>query len=109
MQSDNPVIVFVSGPAHQTSRNRAVNETHRTVVDEEQIVGYFSDRWTTGITMPSDGQQQLVLGWSEASGARLALAPAFEMAEPRTQSQQTGVDGIGQTHSCQDIILARYI
>ena len=56
MQSDNPMIVFVSGPTHQTGHNRAVNETHRTVVDEEQIVGYFSDRRTTGIIVPSDGQ-----------------------------------------------------
>ncbi len=109
MQSDNPVIVFVSGPTHQTGHNSAVNETYRTVVDKEQIVGYFSDRRTTGVIMPSDGQQQLVLGGSEACDARLALAPAFEMAEPSPQGQQAGVDGIGQTHSCQDIILARYI
>ena len=87
MQSDNPVIVFVSGPAHQTGHNRAVNETYRTVVDKEQIVGYFSDRRTTGILMASDRQQQLVLSGSEARGARLALAPAFEMAEPRPQGQ----------------------
>ena len=66
MQSDNPVIVFVSGPTHQTGHNDAVNETYRTVVDKEQIVGYFSDRRTTGVIMPSDGQQQLVLGGSEA-------------------------------------------
>ena len=109
MQSDNPVIVFVSVPAHQTGHNSPVNETYRAVVNEQQIVGYFPDCRTTGITVPSDGQQQLVLGWDEARSARLALAPAFEMTESCPQSQQTGVDGIGQTHSCQDIILTRYI
>ncbi len=83
MQSDNPAIVFVSVPIHQSRDNGAVNETHRAVVNEEQIVGYFSDRRTTGIAMPSDGQQQLVLSRSEARCARLALAPAFEVAEPR--------------------------
>ena len=50
-----------------------------------------------------------MLGRGESSGARLVFAPTFEMAEPRPQSQQPGVNGIGQTHSCQDIILARYI
>ena len=62
MQSDNPVIVFVSGPAHQTGHISAVNETDRTVVEEEQIVGYLSDRRTPGIAVASDGQEQLVLG-----------------------------------------------
>lgn len=56
MQSDNPMIVFVSRPAHQTGDNRAVNQTHRTVVDEEQVVGYFSDRRTPGIGVASDCQ-----------------------------------------------------
>ena len=109
MQSHNPVIFFVSGPAHQTGHNRVVDETHRAVVDEEQIVRHFSDRRTPGIGVASNCQEQLVLRWGESSGARLALAPAFEMAEPSPQSQQAGVDGLGQTHSCQDIILARYI
>jgi hypothetical protein len=33
MQSDNPVIVFVSRPTHQAGHNGAVNEAHRAVVN----------------------------------------------------------------------------
>jgi hypothetical protein len=50
-----------------------------------------------------------MLRGSEARGAGLALAPAFEMPQPSPQGQQPGVNLIGQSHSCHDIILLRCI
>jgi hypothetical protein len=101
------VIVIVSGPSDEMGGIGSVDEPDCTVVVQQQVVGNFSDRRTTRITVPSNGQQQLVLSWREACGPRLDLAPAFEMSEPGPQRQETAIDLIGQTHSRHDIIVTR--
>ena len=57
MQSDDPVIVLVAGPAHQTCAVSTVDEADRAVVEEQKIVGDLSDGRTTTVAMSTNGQE----------------------------------------------------
>jgi hypothetical protein len=103
------MVVMVSGPDNQAAGIGTVNKTDSAVVLEEQIVGYLSDGRAAGVTVSPYGQQQLMLGRSEAGGTGLALTPAFEVTEAGPKGQQSGVGLVGQSHSCHDIIVIRCI
>jgi hypothetical protein len=81
MQSDDPVIVFVASPAHETCRVRPINEADRAVVQEQKIVGDLSDGRTTVVAMSTNGQEELVLGRGETGCPRLVLTPPLEVPE----------------------------
>ena len=68
MQSNHPMILVVSGAGDQTGGVSPVDEPNRAVMEQQQIVRHLSDGRTTGITMPPDGQEQLVLSGREAGG-----------------------------------------
>lgn len=95
MQTDHPMVVVVSGPSDQTRRVSTVDEPNGAVVQKEQVVSDLSNSRATRITVSPYRQQQLMLGWRQARGASLALAPTFEMAKPGPQGQQASVDLIG--------------
>jgi hypothetical protein len=82
LQTDNPMVDFVSGPSNQPGGISTVNETDRAVVEKEQVVGDLADGRATKITVSTYRQQELMLGGSEIRGAGLALAPTFEMPQP---------------------------
>jgi hypothetical protein len=57
LQSDNPMVVMVSDPDDQAAGIGAIDETDSTVVLEEQIVGYLSDRRAARVTVAPYRQQ----------------------------------------------------
>src|SRR5665213_3648047 len=61
LQPNDPVILFVPSPAYQAVRISTVDETHRAVVAQQQVVGHLANGWAFGIAVPSYGKQQLVL------------------------------------------------
>jgi len=89
------MVVVVPSPSDQTRRVRTVDEADGAVVQKEQVVRDLADSRATRITVSPYRQQQLMLGWREAGGTSLALAPALEMAKPGPQGQQASVDLIG--------------
>jgi hypothetical protein len=86
LQTDDPMVVFVSGPGDQTCSVSTVDETDRAVVEKEQVVGDLADGRATRITVSTYRQQELMLGGSEIRGAGLALAPTFEMPQPSPET-----------------------
>ena len=84
MQSDHPMVLIVSGSDNQTRRVGAVDEPDCAVVEQEQVVGHLSNGRTTRIVVPPYSQEKLVLGGCQTSRLCLLLAPAFEMAQPRS-------------------------
>ena len=86
------MVLVVSGAGDETGGVGPVDEADHAVMEQEQIVRHLSDGRTTGIAVPSNGQEELMLGGREAGGLGLLLAPALEMAEAGPQAEQTGVD-----------------
>ena len=82
MKTDDPMVVFVSGPSDQICSVSTVDETDCAVVQKEQVVSDLADGRATRITVSTYRQQELMLGGSEVRGASLALAPTFEMPQP---------------------------
>jgi hypothetical protein len=78
------MILVISDARHQTGGIGPVDEADHAVVQQQQIIRHLSDSRTTGIAVPSDGQEKLVLRGREAGGLGLLLTPAFEMAQPRS-------------------------
>jgi hypothetical protein len=106
-QPDHPVILLVPGPAYQAIRISTVDETHRAVVAQQQVVGHLANGWALGIAVPSDGKQQLVLSGRQAGGARLLFAPPLKVPKPGSQGEEPAIDVVRQTQSCHDIIVTR--
>lgn len=79
MKTDDPMVVFVSGPSDQTCGVSTVDETDCAVVQKEQVVSDLADGRATRITVSTYRQQELMLGGSKVRGAGLAFAPTFEM------------------------------
>jgi hypothetical protein len=52
LESDNAMVVFVSGPRDQTCGVSAVDETDCAVVKKKQVVGHLADGWTTRVAVP---------------------------------------------------------
>ena len=62
--------------------DRAVDQPHRAVVTQDEVVGDVADRRTGRIGMAPDREQQLVLGAGQAGRLGLLLAPAQEAPQP---------------------------
>lgn len=101
------MVLEVSYPADEASRLGSVDQADDTVVAEEEVVGDLADGGCWAVAVTSYRQEQLVLGRREASGTGLALAPAFEVAKPGAQCEQSRVSRIGQGHPSYDVIWLR--
>jgi len=107
LQPNDPVILFVPSPAYQAVRISTVDETHRAVVAQQQVVGHLANGWAFGIAVPSYGKQQLVLSGRQAGGARLLFAPTLKVPKPGSQGEEPAIDVVRQAHSWHDIIVTR--
>ena len=88
-EPDDAVVAGVLGPGHQARLLGAVDELDDAVVSEQEMAGDVADRG--GRTVPTDGEEELVLGGREAGPARCLLAPAEEPAQPVPEREQRPV------------------
>jgi hypothetical protein len=84
----------VPGPVHEPCCFGPVHKADDAVVARQKVVGDLTYRRGGLIAMTASGQEQLVLGRGQAGGSGLALAPAFDVAKPSTQGEQTRVSGL---------------
>src|SRR3954454_7613986 len=77
-ETDDAVVLGILGALEQLGGHGAVDESDGAVMAQEQVVGDVSDGRSGRVVMTSDGQQELMLGGSEAGGVGVALAPAQE-------------------------------
>ena len=92
------MVLVVSHPCHETSLLGPVDQAHRTVVTEQEVVGHFAHRRPAAVRVPPDGQQQLLLRRRHTGRLCLLLAPAEKAPQTRTERQQVFVVGVGQSH-----------
>ena len=62
LQADHPMVVVVPSAPDKTGRVGPVDQTYRTVMPEEQIVGDLADGRTPWVAVTSDGQEELMFG-----------------------------------------------
>ncbi len=101
------MVVLVPSAPDETCRVGPVDQTYRTVMPEEQVVGDLADGRTPWVAVTSDGQEELMLGRSETRLLRLLFAPSLELTQAGPQGQQSSVDLVRQSHSFHDIIVLR--
>jgi tellurite resistance protein TehA-like permease len=68
------------------------------VVTEHEVVGYFTDRRTSAITVTLDRQQELVLGGGQSGLLRPLLAPPHEPAQAGPELQELLEVSLSQPH-----------
>ena len=87
-ETDYTLVVGVDGARDETGGLGAVDELHRAVVTQEQMVGDVADGRAERVVVAADGEEQLVLRRREPGFACLALAPAEEAAQAVTEVEQ---------------------
>lgn len=83
----NAAIVLVRYPFDHAGGLGAVNQLHRAVRPQEQVVGQVAHGRRLIAWMSLDRHQQLVLHVGEACRLRLVLAPALELAQRDAEFQ----------------------
>ena len=90
-QPDHPPVMRIGDPADQAGRLRPVRQAHRAVVPHVEVRGDLADGGAGRVGMSPYGQQQLVLGGRQPTGAGLVLAPVDEAAQRGAQLQEPAV------------------
>jgi hypothetical protein len=75
-----------------------IDEFHNAVVAQEEIVRNVADSWASCVRVSSHCEYQLMLGWCDAGGFGLGLAPAHEPSELSAELEQTAVIALTQWH-----------
>lgn len=88
--------VGVGIPFDQAGVLRAVDESDRAVVSQQEVAGDISDGGTGWIWVALDGEQELVLGGGQVLRACLLRAPAQEASQAGPELEQALVVGIGE-------------
>lgn len=73
---------------HESGSGCAVHQLDHAVVPQQQVFGEVGDSGPLAVPVPLDCHQQLVLAGSEASPARLGLAPVHETAQAGAERQK---------------------
>ena len=93
-EPDDALVVRVVVPADQSGLGRAVHQSHRAVVAQEQRRGDVADRRVLDAVVAADREEELVLGRREAGVARPFLAPVEEPPELGAEREQVAVVGV---------------
>jgi len=72
------MVIAVSDASEQPGRFGAVHEAHGAVVAQQQLVGDVADLGSAGINVPSNREQQLMLGGGQPGRSCPILAPMLE-------------------------------
>jgi len=83
VEAHHASIPVVDDALDETALLGAVDELHRTVVPEQQVLGHVTDRGLARALVPSNGEQQLVLLAGEPSRCRLLVARCGRHRRPR--------------------------
>ena len=84
-----------------------LGQLDRTVVAEQEVTGDVADGRAAGISVATDGQQQLMMAGGQPSGVGPLLAPMQEPAQPRPEGQEALVVLVPQRRSCHDMVSLR--
>src|SRR5262249_50412224 len=98
VEAHNPSILVVDDAPDETALLGPVDELHHTVVPEQQVLGYVTDRGLPRSFVPSNGEKQLVLLPGEPSRCRLLVAPAKEAAQAGAEGQQLPILAVAESH-----------
>lgn len=93
-QPDDPLIGDVCDALDQSAVDRSVDELDHAVMAQQEVVSGFADRRCPAVA--SDGEEQLVLGGSEAGRLRLLPAPPLEAPQAIAEVEEPAVVVIGQ-------------
>ena len=93
-EPDDAAVVAVARSADEPGGLAPIDQLDGAVVAKEQGVGDLADRRGAGSGVSPDGEEQLVLGWGQAGGSRLLLAPPEEVPQADTQGEQSTVVGV---------------
>jgi hypothetical protein len=94
VQPNNAMVFIVPGSSHEPCRIGSVDESDRAVVLKEKVVSDLTDGWSSWVSVPPYGEEQLVLGRCQTSGACLLLTPALEMPQAGSKRKQSSVGGL---------------
>ena len=78
LDPDDPRIVGVRAPAHETRCLRAIHQPHCAVALQQEVIRQLSHGWRPVAGMALDRHQQLMLDVCQADRGGLILAPALE-------------------------------
>lgn len=81
------MVIVVADPSQQPCRFGTIHEAHGAVVTEQQLVSHVTDLGPSGINVPSNCKQQLVLGGSQPGRSCLCFAPMLEPPQASTKGQ----------------------
>jgi hypothetical protein len=86
-EPDDSVVGRIDASLNQSGQLGTVDETHDTVVPQQEVVGELADgRCAAGV--PADREQQLILRGRDAGVEGLLFAPMQEASELVTERQE---------------------
>lgn len=105
-EAHDPTIIGVDMAGHQTRTDGPIHELDGAVVAEEEVGSHVAHRGAATGNMPTDGQQELVLGAGQSDGGCLALTPLLKVAQPVTEGEEALIVGFAQPAASH--IVSRY-
>jgi len=84
----------VPKPSNQPGGHRPIDQPHRAVMAEQEMIRHLTDGRIPPARVAPDGQEELVLGRGEAHRGRLFLAPSQKPAETGAKLEESAVLGV---------------
>lgn len=82
-----PMIGIVSFTHDKPGTIGPIDQFDNAVMAEQEVIGNFAHCRPTGIGVPANSEEELMLAWCQSRRLCLALAPAFKSSEARSQCQ----------------------
>jgi hypothetical protein len=95
-QPNDTLIVGIGTPRDESGRHRAVHETDRAVMAQQQRLGDVTDRGIVRTRVTTDREQQLMLRRRQVDFGRLFFAPAQEAADTGAPFEEPLIVGVGE-------------
>lgn len=91
MQPHQAMILAISATDDQTGLVRSIDESDHAVMPEQEIVRHLADGRSARICVAAYGQEELMLGGGEPSGAGLLLTPPGEVPQASAEGEQVRI------------------
>jgi CIC family chloride channel protein len=95
-QSDDPLVIRIPDPAHETGINGAVDQSDGAVVAHQQRVGDVTNGGTARVGVAPHREEQLVLRGRESFDAGLLLAPPEKTPQRGAHREELAVLRVGE-------------
>jgi len=106
-QAHHPTVVGIVAAFDESGSFCPLCQFDRAVMAQQQVSGDVADCRSLRLTVPANGQEQLVLGRGEAGGPCLLLAPMEKLAKPGPECQQPSVLVGSEWSWCHDSVWLR--